>query len=193
MYIYFDLNFFFEYVYTNFWVPGQKETWPPPPILQIMILKLSPPRYIISKKSAQQKWIDELWFRKQLSTLAALHLAAICCLSNEQSVLLRCRNKDWFPWSLDNVSEWSKLSPPRYIISKKSAQQKWIDELWFRKQLSTCLFVWTLNYNSVGLARCIYIFKEEIKVKVLLRCRNKDWFPWSLDNVSEWSKFLIIL
>ena len=23
-----------------------------------------------------------------------------------------------------------------------------IDELWFRKQLSTCLFVWTPNYNS---------------------------------------------
>ena len=31
-------------------------------------------------------------------------------------------------------------------ISKESVQQKWIDELWFRKQLSTCLFVWTLNY-----------------------------------------------
>ena len=31
---------------------------------------------------------------------------------------------------------------------KESVQQKWIDELWFRKQLSTCLFVWTLDYNS---------------------------------------------
>jgi len=35
-----------------------------------------------------------------------------------------------------------------HVISKESVQQKWIDELWFRKQLSTCLFVWTLNYNS---------------------------------------------
>jgi hypothetical protein len=52
----------------NFWAPGQKETCPPPPILQIMILKLSPPRCAISKESVQQKWIDELWFRKQLST-----------------------------------------------------------------------------------------------------------------------------
>ena len=42
-----------------------------------------------------------------------------------------------------------KLSPPRCVISKESAQQKWIDELWFRKQLSTCLFVWTLNYNDL--------------------------------------------
>ena len=41
-----------------------------------------------------------------------------------------------------------KLSPPRCGISKESVQQKWIDELWFRKQLSSCLFVWTLNYNS---------------------------------------------
>jgi hypothetical protein len=47
----------------NVWAPGQKE--PPPPILQIMILKLSPPRCVISKESAQQ---NELWFRKQLST-----------------------------------------------------------------------------------------------------------------------------
>ena len=31
------------------WAPGQKETWPPPPILQIMILKLSSPRYVIRK------------------------------------------------------------------------------------------------------------------------------------------------
>ena len=31
-------------------------------------------------------------------------------------------------------------SPPRYAISKESVQQKWIDEMWFRKQLSTCLF-----------------------------------------------------
>ena len=38
------------------------------PLLQIMILKLSPPRCVISKESVQQKWIDELWFRKQLST-----------------------------------------------------------------------------------------------------------------------------
>jgi hypothetical protein len=42
-----------------------------------------------------------------------------------------------------------KLSPPRCIISKESVQQKWIDELWFRKQLSTCLFVWILNYNDL--------------------------------------------
>ena len=39
----------------NFWAPGQKETWPPPQILQIMILKLSPPRCVISKESVQQK------------------------------------------------------------------------------------------------------------------------------------------
>ena len=43
-----------------------------------------------------------------------------------------------------------KLSPPRCVISKESVQQKWIDELWFRKQLSTCLFVWTLNYKLMG-------------------------------------------
>jgi hypothetical protein len=49
----------------NIWAPGQEETWPPPPILQIMILKLSPPWCVISKESVQQKWIDELWFRKQ--------------------------------------------------------------------------------------------------------------------------------
>ena len=48
----------------NFWAPGQKETWPPPPILQIMILKLSPPRCVISKESVQQKWIHELWSKK---------------------------------------------------------------------------------------------------------------------------------
>jgi hypothetical protein len=41
---------------------------PPPPILQIMILKRSPPQCVISKESVQQKWIDELWYRKQLST-----------------------------------------------------------------------------------------------------------------------------
>ena len=35
---------------------------PPPPFLQIMILKLSPQRCVISKESVQQKWIDELWF-----------------------------------------------------------------------------------------------------------------------------------
>ena len=40
----------------NFWALGQKETFPPPPpILQIMILKLSPPRCVISKESVQQK------------------------------------------------------------------------------------------------------------------------------------------
>jgi hypothetical protein len=44
----------------NVWVQGQKEACPPPPILQIMILKLSPPRYVIGKESVQQKWIDEL-------------------------------------------------------------------------------------------------------------------------------------
>ena len=48
----------------NFWTPGQKETWPPLPILQIMILKLRLPRCVISKQSVQQKWINELWFRK---------------------------------------------------------------------------------------------------------------------------------
>jgi hypothetical protein len=37
-----------------------KETWPPPPILQIMILKLSSPPCAISKESVQQKGIDEL-------------------------------------------------------------------------------------------------------------------------------------
>ena len=42
-----------------------------------------------------------------------------------------------------------KLSPPRCVISKESVQQKCIDELWFRKQLSTCLFVWTLNNNDL--------------------------------------------
>ena len=33
----------------NCWTPGQKETWPPPPILQIMILKLIPPRCVITR------------------------------------------------------------------------------------------------------------------------------------------------
>jgi hypothetical protein len=41
-----------------------------------------------------------------------------------------------------------KLSPPRCVISKEPVQKKWIDELWFKKQLSTCLFVWIFNYNS---------------------------------------------
>ena len=47
---------------------GKRKLGSPPPILQIMILKLSPPRCVISKESVQQKSIDELWFRKQLST-----------------------------------------------------------------------------------------------------------------------------
>jgi hypothetical protein len=47
---------------------GKRKLGSPPPILQIMILKLSPPRCVISKESVQQKWIDKLWFRKQLST-----------------------------------------------------------------------------------------------------------------------------
>ena len=38
------------------------------PLLQIMILTLIPPWCVISKESVQQKWIDELWFRQQLST-----------------------------------------------------------------------------------------------------------------------------
>jgi hypothetical protein len=70
--------------YTNYWTPlrkhtgraakiifgpqGKRKLGSPPPILQIVILKLSPPRCIISKESVQQTWIDELWFRKQLST-----------------------------------------------------------------------------------------------------------------------------
>jgi hypothetical protein len=37
----------------NLWAPGQKETCPPSPILQIMILELSPPRCVISKESVQ--------------------------------------------------------------------------------------------------------------------------------------------
>ena len=37
----------------KFWAPVQKETWPPPPILQILILKLSPPLCVISKESVQ--------------------------------------------------------------------------------------------------------------------------------------------
>jgi hypothetical protein len=52
----------------NFWAPGQKETCPPPPILQVKIFKLSPPQCVISKESVKKKKIDELWFRKQLST-----------------------------------------------------------------------------------------------------------------------------
>jgi len=39
--------------------PRAKGNLPPPPILQIMILRLSPPRCVISKESVQQKWIDE--------------------------------------------------------------------------------------------------------------------------------------
>ena len=33
----------------------KRKRGPPPPILQIMILKLSPPRCVISKESVQQK------------------------------------------------------------------------------------------------------------------------------------------
>ena len=33
---------------------------PPPPILQIMIFNLSPPRSVINEESVQQKFIDEL-------------------------------------------------------------------------------------------------------------------------------------
>jgi hypothetical protein len=47
---------------------GKRKLGLPPPIPQIMILKLCTPRCIMSKESIQQKWIDELWFRKQLST-----------------------------------------------------------------------------------------------------------------------------
>ena len=39
----------------NIWAPVQKKLAPPPPILQIMILKLSLPRCVISKESVQQK------------------------------------------------------------------------------------------------------------------------------------------
>ena len=44
----------------NFWAPAQdkspkRKLGPPPPILQIMILKLSPLRCVISKDSVQQK------------------------------------------------------------------------------------------------------------------------------------------
>ena len=50
------LIFLGKYGQENFWAPEQKETCPPPPILQIMILKLSPPRWVISKEeSVQQK------------------------------------------------------------------------------------------------------------------------------------------
>ena len=38
----------------------KRKLGPPPPILQIMILKLSPPRCVISKESVQQTLIDEL-------------------------------------------------------------------------------------------------------------------------------------
>jgi hypothetical protein len=55
--------------YYYFGPQGKRKFGPPPPILHIMIHKLSPPRCVISKEeSVQQKWIDELWFRKQLST-----------------------------------------------------------------------------------------------------------------------------
>jgi hypothetical protein len=40
---------------------GKRKLGPSPPILQIIILKLSPPRCVISKEeSVQQKGIDEL-------------------------------------------------------------------------------------------------------------------------------------
>ena len=39
----------------NFWATGQKKLSPPPPILQITIPKLSPPRCVISKEAVQQK------------------------------------------------------------------------------------------------------------------------------------------
>jgi hypothetical protein len=39
---------------------GKRKLGPPPPILQIMILKLNPSRCVIRKESVQQKLIDEL-------------------------------------------------------------------------------------------------------------------------------------
>ena len=39
---------------------AKRKLVPPPPILQIMILNLSPPWCVISKESVQQKLIDEV-------------------------------------------------------------------------------------------------------------------------------------
>ena len=51
----------------------KRKLGPPSPILQI-----SPSRCVISKEeSVQQKWIDELWFRKQFST--CLNSSALGC------------------------------------------------------------------------------------------------------------------
>ena len=52
------------------------------------------------------------------------------------------------PSSNSSNNDTQTKSTTVHVISKESVQQKWIDELWFRKQLSTCLFFWTLNYNS---------------------------------------------
>ena len=65
-----------------------------------------------------------------------------------------------------------KLSPPRCVISKESVQQKWIDQLWFRKQLSTCLFVWTINYNDLVHLLIDVFYKLKTIVKLFYRQPN---------------------
>ena len=76
---------------------GKRKLGPPPPILQIMILQLSPPRCVISKESVQQKWIDELWFRKQILLVYFLNFIDIDLIS----IRFWCESYLW-PY-IDNV------------------------------------------------------------------------------------------
>ena len=75
--------------------PRAKENLPrpPPPILQIMKLKLSPPRCVISKESVQQKWIDELWFIKQLSACLFVWIYVFFNKSLHNLIYFNIRNR----------------------------------------------------------------------------------------------------
>jgi hypothetical protein len=113
----------------------------PPPILQIMILKLSPPRCVISKESVQQKWIDELWFRKQLST--CLFVWKLMGLgvpprqtppSQDQCACLQTDDDDNRPITNANIKHWQKnISPQQICTMKFDCKNRWkiLHILWF--------------------------------------------------------------
>ena len=57
--------------------------------------------------------------------------------------------------------------------STTACHRQWIDELWFRTQLSTCLFVWTLNYNAL-----VHLLNS------LAPGRRHGWLPLSVGLVA---------
>lgn len=73
---------------------------------------------------------------------------------------------------------WCLSSNPPYndtqrcVISKESAQQKWIDKSGFRKQDSICLFVWTLNYNELVQLLIYVLYKQKTTIKLFDRQPN---------------------